>query len=142
MATKKKQVAMRVTKASLERVDQERRSRLKKLGEWVQTTAGIITSVGIIAAAAVGAGTWCVTKINESTNTKIDALSTQVQDIKMDTTRSQLLVLMEHDENEEEVLKVARYYFNELGGDWYMTSMFERWADKHGVDVKALLMNK
>ena len=140
MATKQKQVAMRVTKASLERADQERRSRLKKLGEWVQTTAGIITSVGIIAAAAVGAGTWCATKINAGTNAKIDTIAEQMQGLKLDTTRNQLLVLMEHDENEEEILKVAKYYFNELKGDWYMTSVFERWAERHGVDAKTLLL--
>lgn len=140
MATKRKQAAMRVTKASLERADQERRSRLKKLGEWIQTTAGIITSVGIIAAAAVGAGTWCVTEVNAGTNAKIDTIAEQMQDLKLDTTRNQLLVLMEHDENEEEILKVAKYYFNELKGDWYMTSVFERWAEKHGVDAKTLLL--
>lgn len=140
MATKRKQVAMRVTKASLERADQERRSRLKKLGEWIQTTAGIITSVGVIAAAAVGTGTWCVAKVNEGTNAKIDAIAEQMQDLKLDTTRNQLLVLMEHDENDAEVLKVAKYYFNELKGDWYMTSVFERWAEKHGVDAKTLLL--
>lgn len=131
---------MRVTKASLERADQERRSRLKKLGEWVQTTAGIITSVGVIAAAAVGVGTWCVTEVNAGTNAKIDTIAEQMQDLKLDTTRNQLLVLMEHDENDAEVLKVAKYYFNELKGDWYMTSVFERWAEKHGVDAKTLLL--
>lgn len=142
MATKKKQVAMRVTKASLERANQERKSRLKKIGEWVQTTAGIITSVGIIATAAVGVGTWCVAKVNEGTNAKIDAIAEQMQGLKLDTTRNQLLVLMEHDENEEEVLKVAKYYFQELKGDWYMTSVFERWAEKHGVDAKTLLLKE
>lgn len=140
MATKKKQATMRVTKASLERADQESKSRLKKIGEWVQTTAGIITSVGIIATAAVGVGTWCVTKVNEGTNAKIDAIAEQMHDLKLDTTRNQLLALMEHDENEEEVLKVAKYYFNDLKGDWYMTSLFEKWAKKHGVDAKTLLL--
>lgn len=140
MATKKKQVAMRVTKASLERADQERRSRLKKIGEWIQTAAGIITSVTIIATAAVGIGTWGVTQVNAGTNAKIDALSSQINEIQLDTTRNQLLILMEHDENSEEVLKVARFYFQELKGDWYMTSLFEKWADKHGVDAKTLLL--
>lgn len=140
MATKKKQIAMRVTKASLERADQERRSRLKKISEWVQTTAGIITSVTIIATAAVGIGTWGVTQVNAGTNAKIDALSSQLDDIQLDTTRNQLLILMEHDENSEEVLKVAKFYFQELKGDWYMTSLFERWANRHGVDAKTLLL--
>lgn len=140
MATKKKQVAMRVTRASLERADQERRSRLKKIGEWIQTTAGIITSVTIIATAAVGIGTWGVTQVNAGTNAKIDALSNQLDDIQLDTTRNQLLILMEHDENSEEVLKVAKFYFQELKGDWYMTSLFEKWANKHGVDAKTLLL--
>ena len=139
MATKKKQVAMRVTKASLERVEQERRSRLKKLGEWVQTTAGIITSITVIATAAVGLGTWGVTQVNAGTNAKIDALSDQISDIQLDTTRNQLLILMEHDENVEEVLKVAKYYFQDLKGDWYMTDMFEKWAEKHDIDAKILL---
>lgn len=140
MATKKKQIAMRVTKASLERADQERRSRLKKISEWAQTTAGIITSVTIIATAAVGIGTWGVTQVNAGTNAKIDALSSQLDDIQLDTTRNQLLILMEHDENSEEVLKVAKFYFQELKGDWYMTSLFERWANRHGVDAKTLLL--
>lgn len=140
MPTKRKQVAMRVTKASLERADQERRSRLKKIGEWIQTTAGIITSVTIIATAAVGIGTWGVTQVNAGTNAKIDALSSQLEDIQLDTTRNQLLILMEHDENSEEVLKVAKFYFQELKGDWYMTSLFEKWANKHGVDAKTLLL--
>lgn len=140
MTAKQKQIAMRVTKASLERADQERRSRLKKLGEWVQTTAGIITSITIIATAAVGIGTWGVTQVNAGTNAKIDALSSQLEEIQLDTTRNQLLILMEHDENSEEVLKVAKFYFQELKGDWYMTSLFERWADKHGVDAKTLLL--
>ena len=139
MAVKKKQIAMRVTKATLARADQERRSRWKKIGEWIQTTAGIITSITVIAAAAVGLGTWGVTQVNAGTNAKIDVLSKQIDDIQLDTTRNQLLILMEHDENAEEVLKVAKYYFQDLKGDWYMTNMFEKWAEKHNIDAKTLL---
>ena len=39
-------------------------------------------------------------------------------------------------------LKVAQYYFRDLNGDWYMTSLFTKWADERGIDVSDIVSIK
>lgn len=108
----------------------------KKFLSRIKDCADIITAVGVIGAALVGIGTWCTTQINASTNAKLDAISSQVTELKLDTTRSQLLTLMKnYPDNEEEIMKVAKYYFKDLSGDWYMTSLFIEWGEEKGIDV-------
>lgn len=110
--------------------------RAKKFITRVKEFADILTAVGIIGAALVGVGTWCTHQINSSTNEKLDTISGQMQDLKLDTTRNQLLTLMKnYPDNEEEIMKVARYYFKELNGDWYMTGLFIKWGNEKGIDV-------
>lgn len=108
----------------------------KKFISRIKDCADIITAVGVIGAALVAVGTWCTTQINASTNAKLDTISAQMTELKLSTTRSQLLTLMKnYPENEEEIMKVAKYYFNDLDGDWYMTSLFIEWGEKEGIDV-------
>lgn len=102
----------------------------------IKEFADVLTAVGVIGAALVGIGTWCTHQINASTNEKLDTISSQMQDLKLDTTRNQLLTLMKnYPDNEEEIMKVAKYYFKELNGDWYMTSLFIKWGNEKGIDV-------
>lgn len=110
--------------------------KAKKFITRVKEFADILTAVGIIGAALVGVGTWCTHQINASTNEKLDTISSQMQDLKLDTTRNQLLTLMKnYPDNEEEIMKVARYYFDDLNGDWYMTGLFIKWGNEKGIDV-------
>lgn len=110
--------------------------RTKKFITRVKEFADILTAVGIIGAALVGVGTWCTHQINSSTNEKLDTISGQMQDLKLDTTRNQLLTLMKnYPDNEEEIMKVARHYFDDLNGDWYMTGLFIKWGNEKGIDV-------
>lgn len=110
--------------------------KAKKFITRVKEFADILTAVGIIGAALVGVGTWCTHQINASTNEKLDTISGQMQDLKLDTTRNQLLTLMKnYPDNEEEIMKVARYYFDDLNGDWYMTGLFIKWGNEKGIDV-------
>lgn len=109
------------------------RERLKDASEAV----GAITVIGT---ACVGVGTWCASQINASINTKLDSISDQVTELRLDTTRSQLLTLMKnYPDNEEEIMKVAKYYFKDLGGDWYMTSLFIEWGEERGVNVTEIV---
>ena len=102
----------------------------------IKEFADVLTAVGVIGAALVGVGTWCTHQINASTNEKLDTISSQMHDLKLDTTRNQILTLMKnYPDNEEEIMKVARYYFKELDGDWYMTSLFIKWGNEKGIDV-------
>ena len=111
-------------------------SRLKEF-------ADIITAIGIIGAALVGVGTWCTSQINASTNDKLDKLSAQIDDMKLDNTRTQLLMMIsDFPENKSEILKIAQYYFGDLKGDWYATDVFTKWAAAHGVNVDELTFMK
>lgn len=115
----------------------------KTIRERLKDTSDVIGAVTIIGTACVGAGTWCVTQINASTNKKLDELSSQLSDIKADTTRTQLLTLINTSpDNEAEIMKVAQYYFGTLGGDWYMTSLFTKWAEEHGYTADELTFMK
>lgn len=144
MAKKIKQIEMKLPR-------QPRRTTVKKPKEKMsekiikktKSLADIITAVGIISAAAVGIGTWCITQINSGTNQKLDTIIEKVDKAELDATRSQLLALMsDYPDNESEILKVADYYFNGLGGDWYMTDLFTKWADSRGIDVTKIVTVK
>lgn len=144
MAKKIKQIEMKMPR-------QPRRTTVKKPKEKMsekiikktKSLADIITAVGIISAAAVGIGTWFITQINSGTNQKLDTIIEKVDKAELDATRSQLLALMsDYPDNESEILKVADYYFNGLGGDWYMTDLFTKWADSRGIDVTKIVTVK
>lgn len=108
--------------------------------ERLKGTSDVIGAVTVIGTACVGVGTWCVTQINASTNTKLDSISDQMTELKLDTTRNQLLTLMKnYPDNEEEIMKVAKYYFRDLNGDWYMTSLFIEWGEEKGIDVTEIV---
>ncbi len=112
----------------------------KKFLSRIKDCADVITAVGVIGAALVAVGTWCTTQINASTNAKLDAISSQMAELKLDTTRSQLLTLMKnYPDNKEEIMKVAKYYFKDLDGDWYMTSLFIEWGEEKGIDISEVV---
>lgn len=70
---------------------------------------------------------------------RFDELDSRLKDLKKDETRIQLLYLLAHDEEDKEsILTVARYYFEELRGDWYVSSIFTNWAKKHGIDISSI----
>lgn len=109
----------------------------------IKEFADVITAVSIIGAALVAIGTWCTSKINETTNQKLDAISSKLDTVEASSTRTQLLTLLSsYPDNEEEILKVARYYFRDLNGDWYMTSLFTRWAAAHDIDISDIIKVK
>lgn len=112
------------------------KKRKKNLFQRIGDIADVITAVGVIGAAAVGIGTWCMGQAMAETNGKIDNVSEKIDSIELNSTRNQLLTLISnYPDNEEEILKVAKYYFKDLNGDWYMTSLFSKWANSKGLDV-------
>lgn len=81
--------------------------------------------------------------LKKDSNTKIDNLTTNVNKIlniseetRRDTLRIQLLMILEqHPDNVDTILKLAETYFVELHGDWYMSSEFNKWAKAHNIIV-------
>lgn len=113
------------------------------LKERLKDMADVITAVTVIGSALIAVGTWCINQANAATNEKLDAISSQISGLEMDSARSQLLVLMsDYPDNESEILKVADYYFNNLKGDWYMTDLFSKWAESRDINVDDIVKLK
>ena len=69
-------------------------------------------------------------------NTSLSELKTISLDTRKDTLRIQLSMYIKEDTNNiDAILKLAETYFVKLGGDWYMTSEFTKWAKKHDVVI-------
>lgn len=48
--------------------------------------------------------------------------------LEKDVLRTQLLLLiLLKGEEKQEILTIAEHYFKDLHGDWYMTSIFNKW---------------
>lgn len=57
----------------------------------------------------------------------VDKLIETTQETRRDTLRIQLLMIMQSQpDNIDTILKLAEAYFVTLGGDWYMTSEFNK----------------
>lgn len=109
---------------------------LKKLPDNIKTIAAIITALGTIGATIAGILAFAQNLITSEISDHLDQVETQIGEIRQDTVRLQLLELINGDpENIEGILTVAETYFNDLGGDWYMTGKFKAWAQKHGIDI-------
>ena len=144
MAKRIKQIEMKMPRQPRKTTVKKPKEKMsEKIIKKTKSLADVITAVSIIGAAAVGVGTWCVTQMNAGTNQKLDTIIEKVDKAELDATRSQLLALMsDYPDNESEILKVADYYFNGLGGDWYMTDLFTKWADSRGIDVTKIVTVK
>lgn len=72
--------------------------------------------------------------------TSVDILGGKVDSLEQDTTRLQLLNLIQNDEdNKDAILTLGHHYFQELNGNMYMTELYTEWARKHSIDEKVLL---
>lgn len=55
-------------------------------------------------------------------------ITKRLDKLEKDSVRTQLLILLsDYYYREEEIMEVARHYFDDLNGDWYMTKMYEEW---------------
>lgn len=74
--------------------------------------------------------------MTEHLDERIASVENTLNDIRQDTTRLQLDNLINNDsDNIESILKVAKVYFMDMNGDWYMTEKFKKWGKDHDVDL-------
>lgn len=117
---------------------QKPRQTAQKGAERVKLISGIITAVATIAGALGACYGFIKTELTSEVTSRLDALTEDMATIRQDTVRLQLLEMINGDpENVEGVLTIARTYFDELGGDWYMTAKFKAWAEPRGIDISA-----
>lgn len=119
----------------------------KNIQKWATRLGAIATIIGIVAAG----GSWLINNINDDLASKIESQTTQLQDevqklsdkveeknkqTDLQLTRLELMTLMEtNPKNVIEIERLARYYFVDLKGDFYMTSVYSIWAEQYGGDT-------
>lgn len=98
----------------------------------------LITSVPAIISALIALATYISTKRGNKLEEELAPIRKELHEIRLDTTRTQLIMLMEHQpHNHDTVIKIAERYFLSLGGDWYLTSLFKEWAKREGIEIPA-----
>lgn len=78
---------------------------------------------------------------HDDKNDRLQAIETQLKEIRneikssnVDSVRTQMLLLIsDYPDDVQEIMKCAEIYFKEMGGNWYMTSIFKSWLEKTGV---------
>ena len=139
-----KQIEMKLPREPRKKITKKPKEKMsEKIIKKTKSLADVITAVGIIGAALLGIGGWITTNINKDVNDKLDTIIEKADTAEQNATRSQLLTLMsDYPDNESEILKVAEYYFKDLNGDWYMTSLFSDWAKTRNIDVSDIISIK
>ncbi len=112
------------------------RSRWKDLPDSVKKVSAFVSALVVIITSIGSALSWFESKMTEHLDARLSSVEATVNDIRQDTIRLQLDNLINNDpDNIESVLTVARTYFIDMKGDWYMTEKFKRWGGEHNVDL-------
>lgn len=77
----------------------------------------------------------------DNKNDQLDKLEKAIAEIQekliiaeKDRIRTQMLIMMNHYPDDRiEIMKLAEHYFAVLHGDWYMTSIFNKWLEKNSI---------
>lgn len=114
------------------------------ISENLKKISAVISAIGVIIGAFVGVGGWIVNQVNAESNEQIQALEARLDEAHKESqlgiTRLELQGLInDTPENRTEIEKLARYYFLELHGDTYMTSMYSKWATEYGGNIEIVL---
>ncbi len=81
---------------------------------------------------------------NDETLAELKDIKKQMKKMEKDSVRTQLMVLMlsyTHGDASE-ILTVAEYYFVTLNGDWYMTSLFQRFCEREQIPLPPWFKSK
>lgn len=124
-----------------------KKSIYERTGKTLKQIAEMIGAIIAIIGAITGVCSWVSGQFQ-------NAVSAQISDFRQETkesanrqeqaiTRVELIVLMEHDpDNIVAIEKMARYYFQELNGDLYMTQRYSDWAKAYGGDTSIVIGSK
>lgn len=112
------------------------KNKLKNIPENVKKVSAFISALIVIFTACGSLLNWFETKMTEHLDSRISSVESVVNDIRQDTVRLQLDNLINNDaDNIESILTVAKVYFIDMNGDWYMTEKFKKWGKEHDVDL-------
>lgn len=89
-------------------------------------------------------------KEENSIEEKLKPIATDISNIlkeqkkaEKDNLRTQLLVMMYSlPNNHEEIMTLAQRYFGDLKGDWFYSSLFNKWLKENGIEKPIWFDNK
>lgn len=119
-----------------DKIRMKMKNKLKNLPDNVKKISAFISALIVIFTACGSLLNWFETKMTEHLDERISSVESVVNDIRQDTIRLQLDNLINNDaDNIESILTVAKVYFIDMKGDWYMTEKFKKWGKEHDVDL-------
>lgn len=89
-----------------------------------------------IIAAVIGSGALSalIAGIFQLINNRREKTDKRFQVLEKDVLRTQmLLMLKDFPEETSEIMKLARHYFEDLDGNWYLTTMFNTWLTQNEI---------
>lgn len=98
-------------------------------------TAIVVTIASSIigSSALVSLITFLITR-HDNRKGRLDRIDKQLNKLERDSVRTQLLMLMtSYTSDMSEIMKCAEHYFKDIKGDWYMTTLFNHFIEKHGI---------
>lgn len=88
----------------------------------------------VIAIIGSGALSTVLSAIIQAINNR-NGIKSKLKKIEKDTVRLQLLFLMYNTPDDtQEIMNAAEYYFETLKANWYMSSLFDKWLKRHGME--------
>lgn len=124
-----------------------KKSLYDKADKKLQRVAGTIGAIAAILGALAGACSWINQQFANAVSSQISDFRDEVRAAdeadKQAATRIELMVLMNHDPtNIVAIERMAKYYFQELDGDQYMTKMYSDWAKEYGGNTSIVIGGK
>lgn len=107
----------------------------RKLQRWSKTIGAIVAIIGALS----GVMSWVYGQFQSVISRQINELRVEIQESSLKTevqiTRLELLNLIHNQPtNTTEIEKVAKHYFKDLNGDWYVTGIYSAWCNEYGGD--------
>ncbi len=124
-----------------------KRSLYDRFDKRAQRIAGTISALLVIGGALFGVGAWINDQVSNAIAAQIGDLKTTMQESDKQQnqaiTRLELMNLMQTDsDNVVAIEKMAKYYFQELDGDLYMTQKVSDWCASKHRDCSVLIGGK
>ena len=125
----------------------QKKSLYDKADKKIQRAAGTIGSVVVVIGAVTGALGWANAQIQDVIASHISGLKEAMQESdkqqNQQITRLELMELMNNQPtNVAEIEKIAKHYFQDLEGNWYMTGLYSKWCSEYGGDPSIVVGEK
>lgn len=124
-----------------------KKSLTDKADKSLKKASSIIGAVVAILGTIAGACSWINSQFQQAVSAQISGFQQEVRDNdkinKQSATRTELMILLEHDSNNVIAIeRMAKYYFQDLNGDLYMTQKVSDWCNAHHRDCTIIIGEK